>query len=93
MADMFNNELREMELDGAAIELAAFATFGSAASATDWWLGPIPNSPRRMPPDEFVAHLTTIMVGAINGTCELLGIKMTPTCPCTRASRRREPVA
>ena len=44
MADMFNNELREMELDGAAIELAAFATFGSAASATDWWLGPIPTA-------------------------------------------------
>ena len=31
-----------------------------------------------MPPDEFVAHLTTIMVGAINGTCELLGIKIDP---------------
>ena len=40
MAEMFNNELREMELDRAAIELAAFATFGTAASATDWWLGP-----------------------------------------------------
>ena len=25
MAEMFNNELREMELDGAAIELAAYA--------------------------------------------------------------------
>ncbi|EUA13936.1 bacterial regulatory s, tetR family protein [Mycobacterium xenopi 4042] len=40
MAEMFNNELREMELDRAAIELAAFAAFGSAESATDWWLGP-----------------------------------------------------
>ena len=53
MADMFNNELREMELDGAAIELAAFATFGSAASATDWWLGaeagqPAPHAARRV---------------------------------------------
>ena len=40
MAAMFNEELREMELDGAAIELAAFTTFGSAAAATEWWLGP-----------------------------------------------------
>ena len=39
MADMFSNELREMELEPAAFELAAFATFGTAASATDWWLG------------------------------------------------------
>ena len=54
----------------------AFATFGTAASATDWWLGADDDSPRRMPPDEFVAHLTTIMVGAINGTGELLGIKI-----------------
>ena len=28
MAEMFNNELREMELDRAAFELAAFAAFG-----------------------------------------------------------------
>ena len=93
MADMFNNELREMELDGAAIELAAFATFGTAASATDWWLGSEGDSPRRMPPDEFVAHLTTIMVGAINGTCELLGIKIDPDLPLHDGVRRRESVA
>ncbi|MGH3553956.1 MAG: TetR/AcrR family transcriptional regulator, partial [Mycobacterium sp.] len=68
MAEMFNNELREMELDRAAIELAAFAAFGSAASATDWWLGSKPDSPRRMPRDKFVAHLTTIMMGVISGT-------------------------
>ncbi len=93
MADMFNNELREMELDGAAIELAAFATFGTAASATDWWLGPEGDSPRRMPSDVFVAHLTTIMVGAINGTCELLGIKIDPDLPLHDGVRRRESVA
>ncbi len=93
MADMFNNELREMELDGAAIELAAFATFGTAASATDWWLGAEADSPRRMPADEFVAHLTTIMVGAINGTCELLGIKIDPDLPLHDGVRRRESVA
>ncbi len=42
MADMFDNELsREMKLDPAAVELAAHAAFGSAASATEWWrLGP-----------------------------------------------------
>ena len=48
MAEMFSNELREMELDGAAIELAAFTTFGSAAAATDWWLG---SDDRQPPPD------------------------------------------
>ena len=93
MADMFNNELRDMELDAAAIELAAFAHFGSAASATDWWLGGEQDSPRRMPPDEFVAHLTTIMVGSINGTCELLGIKIDPDLPLHEGVRRREHVA
>jgi AcrR family transcriptional regulator len=78
MADMFNNELREMELDRAA---------------TDWWLGPDVDSPRRMPPDEFIAHMTTIMIGAINGTCELLGIKIDPDLPLHEGVRRREHVA
>ncbi len=45
MAEMFNHELREMELDPAALELAASATFGSASSATDWWLGPESGQP------------------------------------------------
>ena len=39
MADMFDNELRDIELDAAALELAAYSAFGSIASATDWWLG------------------------------------------------------
>ncbi len=73
---MFSNELAEMELDPASFELAAFADFGTAASATDWWLGADNDSPRRMAPDKFVAHLTTIMMGAIYGTCELLGVKI-----------------
>jgi AcrR family transcriptional regulator len=81
MAEMFNNELREMELNGAALELAAFAAFGSAASATDWWLGPEPDSPRRMEREQFVAHLTTIMMGVIVGTAETLGIAMDPDRP------------
>jgi AcrR family transcriptional regulator len=81
MAEMFNNELREMELSGAALELAAFAAFGSAASATDWWLGPEPDSPRRMQREQFVAHLTTIMMGVIVGTAETLGIAMDPDRP------------
>lgn len=93
MADMFNNELREMELDGAAIELAGFTTYGSATAATDWWLGPDPDSPRRMPAAEFVKYLTTIMLGAINGTCELLGIKIDPDLPLHEGVRRREQVA
>jgi AcrR family transcriptional regulator len=93
MAEMFNNELREMELDTTAIELAAFATFGSAAAATDWWLGSTTDSPRRMPPADFIAHLTTIMLGAINGTTALLGIKIDPELPIHEAVRRGQPVA
>ncbi|WP_070903922.1 TetR/AcrR family transcriptional regulator [Mycobacterium tuberculosis] len=81
MAEMFNNELREMELNRAALELAAFAAFGSAASATEWWLGPEPDSPRRMPREQFVAHLTTIMMGVIVGTAEALGIAVDPDQP------------
>ncbi|RFD25504.1 TetR family transcriptional regulator [Mycobacterium uberis] len=81
MAEMFNNELREMELNHAAGELAAFAAFGSAASATEWWLGPEPNSPRRMPREQFVTHLTTIMLAVILGTAETLGISMNPDRP------------
>lgn len=81
VAEMFDNELREMELDHAAVELAGNAAFGSAASATEWWLGPEADSPRRMPRDQFVAHLTTIMVGVIVGTAEALGISMDPDRP------------
>ena len=85
MADMFDNELREMELDHAAVELAAHAAFGSAASATEWWLGPDPESPRRMPRDQFEAHLTTIMMGVIVGTAEALGIAVDPAQPIHNA--------
>jgi AcrR family transcriptional regulator len=88
MAEMFNNELREMELDPAAIELAAFAAFGSVASATDWWLGPRVDSPRRMPRDKFIEHLTSIVLGAIYGTAELLGIKIDSERPIHEAVPR-----
>lgn len=93
IAEMFSNELREMELDRAAIELAAFAAFGSAQSATDWWLGPESDSPRRMPRDEFVTHLTTIMMGTISGTAELLGINMDPDSPIGNAVPRDSAVS
>jgi len=85
MADMFDNELRDMELDHAAVELAAHAAFGSAASATEWWLGSDIDSPRRMPREKFVEHLTTIMMGVISGTAELLGIKLDPDQPIHNA--------
>ncbi|BCI52484.1 AsnC family transcriptional regulator [Mycolicibacterium litorale] len=93
MANMFDNELGEIELDAAALELAAYAAFGSIASATDWWLGAEQDSPRRMPSEEFVAHLTTIMIGSINGTCELLGIVINPDLPLHEGVRRSENVA
>ena len=93
MAELFDNELRDIELDGAALELAAYAAFGSIASATDWWLGAAQDSPRRMPSEEFVAHLTTIMIGSINGTCELLGIAIDPDLPLHEGVRRRKRAA
>lgn len=93
MADMFKNELSDMELDYAAFELAGFATFGAAASATDWWLGSEPDSPRRLPSAKFVDYLTTIMIGSINGTCEVLGIRIDPELPLHEGVRRSEEVA
>jgi AcrR family transcriptional regulator len=93
MAEMFSNELREMELNRAAIELAAFAAFGSATSATDWWLGRAPDSPRRMPHEAFVAHLTTIMVGVVSGTAEMLGITMGPDRPLHEVVPTQQPCA
>jgi hypothetical protein len=82
-----------MDLDGAAIELAAFTTFGAAAAATEWWLGPGTDSPRRMKRDDFIAHMTTIMLSSIYGTCELLGIRIDPDLPLHEGVRRREIVA
>ena len=38
MAEMFNNELREMELDVTAMELAAYAAFGSRRRPTGGWV-------------------------------------------------------
>jgi hypothetical protein len=90
---MMSSELEEMELNPAAFELAAFAIFGTAASATDWWLGADDDSPRRMPSDEFISHMTTIMMGAINGTAELLGVKIEADQPLHTAVRRQQPVA
>jgi AcrR family transcriptional regulator len=88
MAEMFNNQLREMHLETTALELAAAAAFGSASAATDWWLGPSPGSPPRMPPAEFVEHLTTIMLGTVSGTAELLGVDLDPDAPIGSASPR-----
>ena len=76
----------------AALQLAASATFGSASAATDWWLGPDSESPRRMPSDDFVTHLTTIMLGTINGTAELLGIDLDQDRPIREAAPRRAAV-
>jgi hypothetical protein len=46
-----------------------------------------------MPPDEFIAYMTTIMLSSIYGTCELLGIKIDPDLPLHEGVRRRENVA
>ena len=87
IADMVSGELKEMELNPAVFELAGFALFGTAASATDWWLGGNDDSQRRMPAEEFVAHMTTIMMGAVNGTAELVGVVIDPDLPVHNAVR------
>lgn len=93
MAEMFNNELRGMQLNPAALQLAAAAAYGSAAAATDWWLGPDRDSQRTMPTDEFINHLTTIMLGTVNGTADLLGIELDPDRPIHDAAPRRAAVS
>lgn len=93
VADMFSEELKDLAPNPAAFELAAYAIFGTAASATDWWLGDDEDGARRMPADQFIAHMTTIMVGAINGTAELLGIQIDPDQPIHTAVRKQQPVA
>ena len=55
--------LEEMERDPASFELAAFAIFGTAASATDWWLG-ADNDSRAGWRRTSRRHLTTITMGA-----------------------------
>lgn len=92
IAAMISGELKDMDLDSSIFELAAFTLFGAAASATDWWLGGNDDSPRRMPRDEFVGHMTTIMTGAINGTAKLLGIRFDLDLPVHNAVRREESV-
>lgn len=93
VADMISSELQDMALDPAAFELAAYAIFGTAASATDWWLGAGDEDERRMSADKFITHMTTIMMGAINGTAELVGVTIEPDQPIRTAVRRQQPVA
>jgi hypothetical protein len=85
---MFNNELSELQLDPASLELAAAACFGAASTATDWWLGPDPDSPPRMPTEKFVAHLTTVMLGTIQGIADLLDIDLDADLPLRSATPR-----
>ena len=89
MAEMFHHELRGLHLEEAALELAAASAFGSASSATDWWLGSVAGAPPRMPAAVFVAHLTTIMLGTVSGTAELLGVDLDPDLPIRSALPRR----
>jgi hypothetical protein len=93
IAEMFNNELREMHLKSASLQLAAAACFGSASSATDWWLGSDPDNAPRMPTEEFVAHLTTIMLGTIRGIADLLDIDLDPDLPLGSATPRNAAVS
>ena len=92
MADMFNNELRDMELDAAAIELAAFTTFGSAALATDWWLG----VEHRQPAADAAggvhrAHDDDHARARSTAPASCSASRSIPTCPCTRACDAAKP--
>ncbi|WP_046318451.1 TetR/AcrR family transcriptional regulator [Mycobacterium sp. UM_Kg1] len=91
MAEMFSNELQDLDLNRGAMELAAFAAFGTATSATDWWLGPELDSPRRMPRDTFVDYLTTIMISVVSGTAQNLGIEMDPDQPIRAVAAKEQP--
>jgi len=42
--------------------------------------------------DEFIAHLTTLMLGAIQGTAEVLGVELNPDKPIGSAVPRRASV-
>lgn len=88
IAEMFNQELHDLYLDSGSLELAAAACFGSASTATEWWLGADPDSPPRMPTEKFVAHLTTIMLGTIAGIADLLEIDLDPDQPLRSATPR-----
>lgn len=90
MAEMLGEELRDFDLNRGALELAAFAAFGSATSATDWWLGPELDSPRRLPREMFVSYLTTIMISVVNGTAENLGLVMDPDRPIRSAASSQQ---
>ena len=90
IAEMVSGELKDMNLKPEVFELAAFALFGTAASATDWWLGGNDDNTRRMPAEDFVAHMTTIMMGAVNGTAELMGVEIDPDQPIHDAVRRQD---
>jgi hypothetical protein len=45
-----------------------------------------------MPREDFIAHLSTIMLGVINGTTALLGIKIDPDLPIHKAVPREQVV-
>lgn len=91
MAEMFSNELHDFAINRGALELAAFAAFGTATSATDWWLGPELDSPRRMPRETFIDYLTTIMIGVIASTAENLGIALNPDQPLRAVAADERP--
>jgi hypothetical protein len=46
-----------------------------------------------MPTEEFINHLTTIMLGTVNGTADLLGVHLDPDLPIHDATPRRAAAA
>jgi AcrR family transcriptional regulator len=62
-----------------AAEPLAHALIGSILGATDWWL--LQPDDLRMPRTRLVEHLTTVTVGAAQGTLAVLGRSLDPDRP------------
>ena len=85
IAEMFNQELHDLYLDSGSLELAAAACFGSASTATEWWLGADPvarpdTEVRRASDDDHARHLA--------GIADLLEIDLDPDQPLRSATPR-----
>ena len=93
IADMVSSELEEMELDRPRSNWRRSRSSAPRRRRPTGGWARTTTARAGCLPIEFVAHLTTIMVGAINGTGELLGIKIDADQPIHTAVRRQQPVA
>ena len=87
---MFNNELSDLHLEPASLDsLQPPALDRRRRRPTGGWADP--DSPPWMPTEKFVAHLTTIMLGTIQGIADPLTSTLTRTCHCAAPRPGNEP--